>query len=67
MFSSIFEFNSSGGAAVINAVFAEIVRAAKDAPALYFSPLVGAIRGIRQQYRILERERRRHLGSERRI
>ena len=53
------------GIALLNAILAEIVRAAKEAPALYFAPLIGAVRGIRQQYRLLEHKRRRSFGSRR--
>lgn len=39
-------------------VWIEIKRAAKEAPSMYFAPLIGACRGIRLQYRLLERSRR---------
>jgi hypothetical protein len=36
-------------------IWLEIRKAAAEAPALYFAPLIGALRGIRAQYRELER------------
>lgn len=33
-----------------SAVMKEIQRAAKEAPQIYFAPLIGAVRGIRVQY-----------------
>jgi hypothetical protein len=39
----------------MNAVWVEVKRAAKEAPLMYFAPLMGAWRGIRLQYRLLDR------------
>ena len=39
----------------MNAVWIEVKRAAKEAPLMYFAPLLGAWRGIRLQYRLLDR------------
>lgn len=39
----------------MNAVWIEVKRAAKEAPLMYFAPLLGAWRGIRVQYRLLDR------------
>lgn len=36
-------------------VWNEIKRAAKEAPGMYFAPLIGAWRGIKLQYRLLDR------------
>lgn len=36
-----------------NPVWTEIKIAAQEAPRMYFAPLVGAIKGIQQQYRKL--------------
>jgi hypothetical protein len=38
-------------------VWVEIKRAAKEAPKMYFAPLIGAVRGIQIQYRQLEKKR----------
>jgi hypothetical protein len=40
----------------MNVVWVEVKRAAKEAPLMYFAPLLGAWRGIRMQYRILDRK-----------
>jgi hypothetical protein len=42
---------------MLASVWAEIVRAARQAPAMYFAPLVGAVRGIRDEYRRLGSDR----------
>jgi len=39
-------------------IWIHIQLAAKEATQLYFAPLTGAIRGIRQEYRRLDREHR---------
>lgn len=39
-------------------IWIHIQLAAKEAPRMYFAPLIGAIRGIRQEYRRLDREHR---------
>lgn len=39
-------------------IWLEIKRTAVEATKLYFAPLTGAIRGIRHEYRRLDRERR---------
>ena len=38
-------------------VLTEIKIAAMEAPKMYFAPLVGAVRGIGQQYRLLNAKR----------
>ncbi|KGM38696.1 hypothetical protein JY96_21205 [Aquabacterium sp. NJ1] len=39
-------------------VWVEIRKAAAEAPAMYFAPLIGALRGIRAQYDALDRRQR---------
>lgn len=39
-------------------LLAEIRKAAAEAPRMYFAPLIGAVRGIRSQYRALNATRR---------
>lgn len=41
----------------MNLLWNEIKRAAKEAPGMYFAPLIGAWRGIKLQYRLLDRSR----------
>lgn len=48
-------------AGVITELFREMRKAAHEAPAMFFAPLIGALRGIRAEYARLER-----LQSERR-
>lgn len=47
-------------------LFAEMRRAAKDVPQTYFAPLVGAVKGIQQQYRLLDRKHARDARSKQR-
>lgn len=44
-------------------LFAEMRRAAKEVPQTYFAPLIGAVKGIQQQYRLLDRKRARDARS----
>lgn len=44
-------------------VWAEITRVAREAPAMYFAPLVGAVRGIRDEYRRLSVDQRQDGGA----
>lgn len=37
----------------------EIRQAASEAPRMYFAPLIGAVRGIRAQYRSIDTKRHR--------
>jgi hypothetical protein len=39
-------------------LLAEIRKAAAEAPRMYFAPLIGAVRGIRSQYRQIDAPRR---------
>lgn len=39
-------------------LLAEIRKAAAEAPRMYFAPLIGAVRGIRTQYRAINATRR---------
>lgn len=41
----------------MNRVAREIITAAKQAPAIYFAPLLGAIQGIKEEWRRIRRQR----------
>jgi len=43
-------------------VLGEIKVAAQEAPKMYFAPLVGAVRGIQAQYRVLSSKTGAALG-----
>lgn len=47
---------------MLASVWAEIIRAAREAPGMYFAPLVGAVRGIRDEYRRLSAGQRQDGG-----
>lgn len=48
--------NSSGHGAGARAIAAEFVKAAKQAPAIYFAPLRGAVNGVLGQWRRCQTE-----------
>lgn len=50
----IFGFRSRGGTVVKTTFFSEFIRTAKEAPRLYFVPLVGAVRAIKAEFRRVE-------------
>lgn len=42
---------------VLSEILCEIRIAARDAPLIFFAPLIGALRGVRAEYARLERQR----------
>lgn len=47
----------------VQTLLTEIRKAATEAPRMYFAPLIGAVRGIRSQYREINAPRRQNAGK----
>ncbi|MNP03095.1 hypothetical protein D3C76_949670 [compost metagenome] len=50
----VFGFKSRGVTVVKTTFFSEFIRTAKEAPRLYFVPLIGAVRAIKAEFRRVE-------------
>jgi len=48
----------------MNAFFQEFVSAARETPREFFAPIVGAYRGIRSEYRRIDRRRRTQAAAQ---
>jgi len=56
---SIFQVDETicPGDTEMNRFFSEFMVAARETPRMYFAPLVGAIKGVRHELRLIERSR----------